>query len=181
MTNPFNEMIRFADVEGSSIIPANLFDSTLVVLKNFFSSFMFDKFLLFFLFLVGLISFYEDKKNKNLYNFLFKLIILLCLVINILIFNFRFFHEYAIYAYTLYIILFSMCLKNLSIKIASIFCIILFFYTPVFVTTQNFNFFYDILKTRPSTLEETLCKNSLDSFKNYSKKFNESTYKKLCN
>ena len=181
VTNPFNEMIRFVGIEGSSIKAANLLDSTLVVLETFFSNFIFDKFLLFFLFLVGLISFFEDKKNKNLYNFLFKLVILLCFLINVLIFNFRFFYEYAIYAYALYIILFSVCLKNLSVKVASIFCIILFFYTPVFVTTQNFDNFYSLLKTRPSILEETLCKNSLGSFKYYSKKFNENTYKKLCN
>ena len=129
VTNPFNEMIRFVGIEGSSIVATNLLDSTLAVLETLFSNFIFDKFLLFLLFLIGLISFFEDKKNKNFYNFLFKIVILLCFVINVLIFNFRFFVEYGIYTHVLCVILFSVCLKDLSTKINYFVCFILFSYT----------------------------------------------------
>ena len=180
LTNPFNEMMRFSNsAEGSIIRSTDLVSSTSIYLSQLFSKFLFDKFLLIILIPILSISLFKDIKNKNTYNFIFKLIIFVGFMVNVLLFNFRFWIQYSIYVYVLYIILVSSCLKDLSNKINYFVCIILFSYTLIFLPIQSFGAFKLAVLTKPSQLER-ICKTGLDEFKIYSKEFNKNTYKKLC-
>ena len=106
------------------------------------------------------------------------MIFFLILLINILIFNFRFFSEYLIYTYVLYVIILSICFENLSEKTIKIFCLILAIYVFVISPFNNFNEIKNHLIQGKSKMTE-LCEVSSE-FKIYSKRFNESTYQKLC-
>ena len=181
LTNPFNEMIRFTTTgDISSVSSINAFNSIAHVLSKLFSKFIFDKFLFIGLGLIFIISIFKDLKNKNTYFYLLKVIIFFGLLFNILIFNLRFFIEYSIFAHTFYIILLSICFKNVSSKLVKYFCFISLIYTIIYFPTKNFDLLKGQLKTRASLLR-SLCNDSDMQFKTYSKQFNESTYKKLCN
>ena len=179
LTNPFNEMMRFSISPEGSISSTDLVNSTSFYLSQLFSQFLFDKFLLIILIPILSISLFKDIKNKNTYNFIFKLIIFVGFMVNVLLFNFRFWIQYSIYVYVLYIILVSSCLKDLSNKINYFVCIILFSYTLIFLPIQSVGAFKLAVLTKPSQLER-ICKTGLDEFKIYSKEFNKNTYKKLC-
>ncbi len=174
-TNPFNEMIRFTSI-GSE---ANLSTSVLDFIFIIFSDFLFNKILFLILFLIFIFSIIVDFKKKQKYYFLFKLVLFCSLLFNILIFNFRFFIEYSISVYILYLILLSICLQNLSSRLIYYTSLILFIYILAIHSFNNLESFKNITSTRPSQIN-TLCNKELSTFKTYSKKFDENTYKKIC-
>ncbi len=176
LSNPFNEMIRFIAINSSTSLSVNALD----VIQVLFSKFLFDKILFIGLCFIFVISIFKDLKNKDIYYFLFKLIIFFSFLFNVLIFNFRFYIEYALFAHILYIILLSVCFKNLSNRIINFFCFISFIYIVAFLPVKNFDYLKSILSTRSSKLE-MLCNENYSEFKIYSKKFNSDTYRKICN
>ena len=210
LVKPFYKMINFASVPGMDppmlgvALLENSFsiiDQLLLVTKQIFSNFYFDNFLFTGLCLIFLISIFHDFTNKNIYSFLFKLIIFFNLVFNTLILNFRFFIEYLVYIHIIYVVLLSVCFKNISSKIIKPFCIISIFYILIFLPIKNsslyladggipgirFTTWKSIVSTRPSQLN-TLCSNydtnkaeSLFFFDIYAKEFDGETFSKICN
>ncbi|MAJ65679.1 MAG: hypothetical protein CMI76_00070, partial [Candidatus Pelagibacter sp.] len=81
LTNPFNEMIRFVTFEDNA--STGLANSIFSFLSNFFSGFLFDKFLYLGLGLIFTISIIKDYKYKNINNILLKFIILFSFIFNV--------------------------------------------------------------------------------------------------
>ncbi len=178
LTNPFNEMIRFAVTETNS--SSGLSHSIFSIISNFFSNFLFDKFLFLGLIFIFTISLIKDYKDKNMNNIFLKFIILLCFIFNVLIFNLRYFIEYSISAHIIYIILLTFCFKNLSRIFLKFFCIISLLYIVIYFPYKNFSDIKKISITRKSQLN-SLCNDKSQEFRYYSKRFEETTYEKLCN
>ncbi len=177
LTNPFNEMIRFAATESNP--STGLSNSIFFLLANFFSGFLFDKFLYLGLSIVFTISIIKDYKDKNINNILLKFIILFSFIFNVLIFNLRYFPEYSLTTHIIYIILLTFCFKNISRTFLRFFCIISLCYVVIYFPYKNFLDLKNLLVTRESTLDY-LCNNPNSEFRYYSKSFKETTYQKLC-
>jgi len=175
LTNPFNEMIRFTSLNGEGSLSTNTLDFIFII----FSDFLFNKILFLILFLIFIFSIIVDFKNKQNFYFLFKLILFCCLLFNILIFNFRFFIEYSISVYVIYLILLSICLKNLPSRIIQYLSLLLFIYIVVIHPFNNLESFKNITSTRSPSINH-LCNEGMNTFKTYSKKFDENTYEKIC-
>ena len=179
LTNPFNEMIRFAGIDNSINFSTNSSFFLISLLENFFSNFKFDNFFSIVLISVFIISTFQDLKSKN-YNMLFlKFILFFCFIFNILTFNIRFFIEYVIFAHVLFIILLSFCLKDLKKKYVNLICVIFLIYNFVLLPYKDFESFKDIVVTRENNLNSLCLEGS--EFRNYSKKFKDDTYLKICN
>jgi hypothetical protein len=177
LTNPFNEMIRFTTIESNP--STGLSNSVFSLLANFFSGFLFDKFLYLGLGIIFTISIIKDYKYKNINNILLKFIILFSFIFNVLIFNLRYFLEYSLITYIIYIILLTFCFKNLSRIFLMFFCMIFLCYVAIYSPYKNFSDLKNLLLTRESSLDY-LCNNPNSEFRNYSKSFKETTYQKLC-
>ena len=210
LVKPFYKMLNFAHVPGMDVpvvgtalleSSISIFDQILLVIKQIFSNFYFDKFLFIGLCLILTISTFNDFTNKDIYSFLFKSIIFFSLVFNTLIFNFRFHIEYLIYSHIIYVILLSACFKNVSSKIIKFFCTISIVYILIFLPIKNsslyltdgiipgspFTTWKSIVSTRTSQLD-TLCNNygtdkveSSFVFERYSNQFDAKTFSKICN
>ena len=177
LTNPFNEMIRFAATESNSL--TGLSNSIFSILENFFSGFLFDKFLYLGLGLVFVISVINDYKDKNINNILLKSIIVLGFTFNVLIFNLRYYLEYSLITHIIYIIVLTFCFKNISRTFLRFFCIISLCYVVIYFPYKNFSVLKDLLVTKESTLD-FLCNDPNSELRTYSKSFKETTYQKLC-
>jgi len=198
LVKPFYKMLNFAyapsGMEANMLGPAllgtsiNMIDEVLLVLSKIFSNFHFDNFLFIGLCLIFTISALKDLSNKNIYSFLFKLIIFFGLVFNTLLWNFRWWIEYNILVHILYVILLSVCFKNLPSKIIKSFCIISTIYILIFLPIKKYTYYSKLLSPRPSLLVD-LCNNfgihqppdNYFIFERYSKQFNSDTFSKICN
>ena len=211
LVKPFYKMLNFAYAPDGMAAPMlgpallensiSIVDQMLLVMSKIFSNFYFDNFLFIGLCLILTISIFKDLKNRNIYSFLFKLIIFFSLVFNTLIFNFRWWLEYNISVHALYVILLSVCFKNLSDKIVRSFCIISITYVLIFLPVKNSSLYLDdgtipgtrfttwksMVSTRPSQLG-ALCNNfdtnkavSWFIFERYAKQFDAEFFSKICN
>ena len=211
LVKPFYKMLNFAYAPAGMAAPMlgpallensiPIVDQLLLIISKIFSNFYFDNFLFIGLCLILVISTFKDLTKKNIYSFLFKLIIFFSLVFNTLIFNFRWWLEYNISVHVLYVILLSVCFKDLSDKIVRSFCIILIAYVLIFLPIKNsslyltdgtivgsrFTTWKSMISTRPSQLE-ALCNNfgtdkivSWFIFERYAKQFDAEFFSKICN
>jgi len=197
LVKPFYKMLNFAysppGMESNMLGPAllgtsiDIINKTLLVLSKVFSNFQFDNFLFIGLCLIFIISVFKDLSNKNIYSFLFKLIIFLGLVFNTLLWNFRWWVEYNILVHILYVILLSACFKNLSSKMIKFFCIISTIYILIFLPIKNYTYYSTLLLPRVSQLD-LLCNNwgynmppdNWSTFERYANQFNPETFSKIC-
>ena len=135
-----------------------------------------------FYFLIINILFFSsfiDFKKKNINNIFLKNIILLILIFNILIFNLRFYIEYSLVTYLIYVILLGICFIDLPKSFLRVFCTVFILYIIVYSPFVNRLEIKKVLFTRDSNLDY-LCNDPNSEFRNYSKRFKENTYSKLC-
>ena len=77
------------------------------------------------------------------------------------------------------IILICFCFKSLTKKQSLFFSIMILFFTTFYSTYYNFNQYKNYLTVSDSRLP-SLCSESFNAFKYYSKEFNKDTYLKIC-
>ena len=96
-----------------------------------------------------------------------------------MIFNLRFYIEYSLVTYLIYVILLGICFIDLPKSFLRVFCTVFILYIIVYSPYVNRLEIKKVLFTRDSNLD-SLCNDPNSEFRNYSKRFKENTYNKLC-